>query len=98
MGNIIRQPASVIIAGPEKWRLVLKLFLRLTTCLFGYFMLDLHPASDDCFRLWSHLTKREGKPLASHAGVFRGPRFSSLPTNTCSTENVSFPLFYLRGK
>ena len=84
---------------PEKWRRVLKLFLRLTTCLFGYFMLDLHPASDDRFRLWSHLTEREGKPLASHAGVFRGARFSSLPTNACSTENnIPFPLFYLCGK
>ena len=37
--------------------------------------------------------------LASHAGVFRGARFSSLPTNACSTENnIPFPLFYLRGK
>ena len=42
---------------PEKWRRVLKLFLRLTTCLSGYSMLDLHPASDDRFRLRSHLTK-----------------------------------------
>ena len=25
-------------------------------------MLDLHPASDDRFRVWSRLTKREGKP------------------------------------
>lgn len=48
---------------PEKWRRVLKLFLKLTARPFGYFMLDLHPASDDRFRLWSHLTKREGKPL-----------------------------------
>lgn len=47
---------------PEKWRKVLKLFLRLTARPFGYFMLDLHPASDDRFRIWSHLTKREGKP------------------------------------
>ena len=32
--------------------------------------------------------------LASHAGVFRGARFSSLPTNACSTENnTPFPLF-----
>ena len=36
--------------------------------------------------------------LASHAGVFRGVRFSSLLTNACSTENnIPFPLFYLRG-
>ena len=47
---------------PEKWRRVLRLFLKLTARPFGYFMLDLHPASDDRFRIWSHLTKREGKP------------------------------------
>ena len=30
--------------------------------------------------------------LASHAGVFRGARISSLPTNACSTEdNIPFP-------
>ena len=45
---------------PEKWRKVLKLFLKLTARPFGYFMLDLHSASDDCFRIWSHLTKAEG--------------------------------------
>ena len=36
----------------------------------------------------------QGSPeaLASHAGVFRGARFSSLPTNACSTEdNIPFP-------
>ena len=47
---------------PERWRKVLHLFLNLTTRPFGYFMLDLHPASDDRFRIWSHLSKREGKP------------------------------------
>ena len=37
--------------------------------------------------------------VASHAGLFRRARFSSLPTNACSTENnIPFPLFYLRGK
>ena len=30
---------------------------------FGYFMLDLHPSPDDRFRIWSHLTKRESRPL-----------------------------------
>ena len=36
--------------------------------------------------------------IACHASVFRGAHFSSLPTNTCSTEdNIPFPLFYLRG-
>lgn len=38
------------------------MFLRLTARPFGYFMLDLHPASDDRFRIWCHLTKREGMP------------------------------------
>ena len=47
---------------PERWRKVLKLFLKLTARPFGYFMLYLHPASDDRFRIWSHLTKREGRP------------------------------------
>ena len=48
---------------------------------------------------WWIFTDRAAKPLASHAGVFRGSRFSSLPTNTCSTENsIPFPLVYLRGK
>ena len=37
--------------------------------------------------------------LASHAGVFRGARISSLPTNACSTEdNIPFPLLHSRGK
>ena len=37
--------------------------------------------------------------VASHVDVFRRARFSSLPTNSCSTENnIPFPLFYLRGK
>ena len=31
--------------------------------------------------------------VASHAGVLRGARFSSFPTNACSTENnTPFPL------
>ena len=37
-------------------------------------------------------------PLASHAGVFRGARVSSLPTNACSTaNNIPFPLSYSCG-
>ena len=31
----------------DKWPRVLQLFLRLTARPFGYFMLDLHPASDE---------------------------------------------------
>ena len=30
--------------------------------------------------------------IASHASILRGARFSSLPTNACSTqENIPFP-------
>ena len=46
---------------PERWKKVLQLFLKLTARPFGYFMLDLHPASQDKFRIWSHLTKRKGR-------------------------------------
>ena len=43
-----------------------------------------------------HFTQRSVHPtavcLASHAGVFRRARISSLPTNACSTEdNIPFP-------
>ena len=31
----------------DKWSRVLQLFLRVTARPFGYFMLDLHPASDE---------------------------------------------------
>ncbi|CAH3046211.1 unnamed protein product, partial [Porites evermanni] len=48
-------------AFPERWRQVLRLFKRITSRPFGYLMLDVHPASDDRYRLWSHLTRREGK-------------------------------------
>ena len=44
-------------------------------------------------------TLTSAQKIASHAGVFRGARFSSLPTNACSTENNNPSLlFYLRGK
>ena len=43
----------------DKWRRVLKLFLRLTARAFGYFMLDLHPVSDDRFRVWSQHKRQQ---------------------------------------
>ena len=48
-------------AFPDRWRQVLRLFKRITSRPFGYLMLDVHPASDDRNRLWSHLTPREGQ-------------------------------------
>ena len=56
---------------------------------------------------WAHgaYVKKEWKEfitavqIASHSGVFRGARISSLPTNACSTEdNIPFPLLYSPGK
>ena len=49
-------------AFPSDWRDKLDLFSRVTSRPFGYLMLDLHPASDDRFRFWSHLTRQEGTP------------------------------------
>ena len=40
-------------AFPDRWHQVLR--------PFGYLVLDVHPASDDRYRLWSHLTPREGQ-------------------------------------
>ena len=51
---------------PEKWRRVLKLFLRLTARPFGYIMLDLHPASDDRFRLWMSFNQTRGHTSGPH--------------------------------
>jgi len=47
-------------AFPDRCRRVLRLFKRVTSRPFGYLMLDVHPASDDRYRLWSNLTPREG--------------------------------------
>ena len=48
-------------AFPDRWRQVLRLFKRIPSCPFGYLMLDVNPASGDRYRLWSHLTPREGQ-------------------------------------
>ena len=54
-------PTILLQAFPDRWRQVLRLFKRITSRPFGYLMLDVHPASDDRYRLWSHLTPREGQ-------------------------------------
>ena len=41
---------------PHCWRQVLQLFKRVTSRPFGYLMLDVHPASDDRYRLRSYLS------------------------------------------
>ena len=51
---------------PDRWRNVLRLYKKVTARPFSYLFLDVHPASDDRYRLWSRLTKAEGK---SHVHV-----------------------------
>ena len=51
-------------AFPNRWRQALRLFKRVTFCPFAYLMLDIHPALDDRYRLWSHLTPPEGQAQA----------------------------------
>ena len=76
-------------AYPAEWREKLDLFKRVTARPFGYLMLDLHPASDDRFRFWSHLTKREGKPRVHteqvHGQSLVGQRPSQRKTKTKKT-------------
>ena len=45
---------------PVTWKDTLETFHQATTRPYGYLMLDLHPASSDQQRLWSHLLKDEG--------------------------------------
>ena len=52
--------ALVLQAFPDRWRDVLKLFVACTQRPYGYLMIDLHPASDDRFRLFSHVTQQDG--------------------------------------
>ena len=60
---------------PQSWRHMLALYNRVTSRPFGYLFVDVHPASDDRFRLWSHLTKAEGTPQAhteaTHVPILR---------------------------
>ena len=47
-------------AFPSRWKEVLDVFDKVTRRPFGYMMLDLHPASDDALRVFSHLLEKEG--------------------------------------
>lgn len=47
-------------AYPQRWRHALDLFNKATSRPYDYLFIDVHPASDDRYRLWSHLTGQEG--------------------------------------
>ena len=50
----------MIQAFPTHWRDTLDVYEDVTRRPYGYLMLDLHPASDDRYRLFSQLLKGEG--------------------------------------
>ena len=45
---------------PLHWRQALEVYTKATARPFGYLMLDLHPASDDQYRLYTNILKDEG--------------------------------------
>ena len=45
---------------PLHWRHALEVYNQATSRPFGYLMLDLHPASDDQYRLFTHVLQDEG--------------------------------------
>ena len=60
---------------------------------------DLQLVLDSFYVAFDVIFSQASVMLASHAGVFRGARISSLPTNACSTEdNIPLPLSHSRGK
>ena len=50
----------LIQSFPDTWKDILKQFQKLTQTPFTYMVVDLHPASDDAFRLYSHILKEDG--------------------------------------
>jgi len=47
-------------AFPTRWRAAQETFEQVTKLPFGYMVLDLHPRSDDAYRIFSQLLKDEG--------------------------------------
>ena len=47
-------------AFPMTWQDIMQVYFEVTQRPFGYITLDLHPASNDARRLYSHLLKHEG--------------------------------------
>ena len=45
---------------PTYWRDALDVYNKVTSRPFGYLMIDLHPASNDMYRLWTDLLHYEG--------------------------------------
>ena len=67
-------------AFPDRWRQILRLFKRVTSRPFGYLMMDVHPASDDRYRLW----RRQGASAHLASGC---PCRSKTPCNENANVN-----------
>ena len=52
--------ALTMQAFPSLWRQVLRFFETCRERPYGYIMMDLHPASDDRYRVFSRVTREEG--------------------------------------
>ena len=68
---------------PNRWCQVLKLFKCVTSRPFGYLMLDVHPASNDHYQLWSRLTPREGQAQVHTLPVYVPAVRKHAATRTC---------------
>ena len=69
-------------AFPDRWRQVLRLFKRITSRPFGYLKLDVHPASDDCYRLWRESFNAPRRQGASPHPARGCPPRRPLPSRT----------------
>ena len=76
--------------------LLVKMFLGLVEMIFGlvnvsFSLPEWQAVKMTFFAPWADnnlIYQIPGWLLASHTGVFRGARISSLPTNVCLTENI----------
>lgn len=49
------------VAFPMTWQDIMQVYSQATQRPFGYITLELHPASDDTRRLFSHLLRHEAE-------------------------------------
>ena len=58
--NQVGMRTLALQAFPTEWSHILNIFRECTQRLFGYLMLDLHPPSDDRYRLFTNVLLEEG--------------------------------------
>ena len=55
--------ALTLQAFPDSYKQEMEIFSMYTQRPFGYMMMDLHPASDYPFWLWTNITQEDGSPI-----------------------------------